>query len=77
AASARSVRPTPVEPVKESFRTRGSASTAANRIYVQSGIHDAFAEKFTRRMADLNVGPGADLDTECGTMITRKAVEKI
>ncbi|MGO8470203.1 hypothetical protein AB9F45_38450, partial [Rhizobium leguminosarum] len=29
AASARSVRPTPVEPVKESFRTHGSASMAA------------------------------------------------
>lgn len=59
------------------MRNAGEACTAANRIYVQSGIHDAFAEKFTRRMAALNVGPGADTDTECGPMITRKAVEKI
>ncbi|MGO8022465.1 NAD-dependent succinate-semialdehyde dehydrogenase [Rhizobium leguminosarum] len=59
------------------MRNAGEACTAANRIYVQSGIHDAFAEKFTQRMAALNVGPGVDLDTECGPMITRKAVEKI
>ncbi|MEH7840687.1 NAD-dependent succinate-semialdehyde dehydrogenase [Rhizobium laguerreae] len=59
------------------MRNAGEACTAANRIYVQSGIHDAFAEKFTRRMAALRVGPGVDPDTECGPMITRKAVEKI
>ncbi|NKK63630.1 aldehyde dehydrogenase family protein [Rhizobium leguminosarum bv. viciae] len=59
------------------MRNAGEACTAANRIYVQSGIHDAFAEKFTRRMAALRVGPGVGLDTECGPMITRKAVEKI
>lgn len=28
-------------------------------------------------MAALRVGPGVDLDTECGPMITRKAMEKI
>ncbi|SCW49807.1 succinate-semialdehyde dehydrogenase / glutarate-semialdehyde dehydrogenase [Rhizobium mongolense subsp. loessense] len=59
------------------MRNAGEACTAANRIYVQSGVHDAFAEKFTQRMAALRVGPGVDADTECGPMITRKAVEKI
>lgn len=59
------------------MRNAGEACTAANRIYVQSGIHDAFAEKFTQRMSALRVGPGVDSDTECGPMITRKAVEKI
>ncbi|WP_026158219.1 NAD-dependent succinate-semialdehyde dehydrogenase [Rhizobium leguminosarum] len=59
------------------MRNAGEACTAANRIYVQSGIHDAFAEKFTQRMAALRVGPGVGPDTECGPMITRKAVDKI
>jgi succinate-semialdehyde dehydrogenase/glutarate-semialdehyde dehydrogenase len=59
------------------MRNAGEACTAANRIYVQSGIHDVFVEKFAQRMAALRVGPGVDLDTECGPMITRKAVEKI
>ncbi|RCW87854.1 NAD-dependent succinate-semialdehyde dehydrogenase [Phyllobacterium bourgognense] len=59
------------------MRNAGEACTAANRIYLQSGIYDAFTEKFTQRMAALRVGPGVDSDTECGPMITRKAVEKI
>ena len=59
------------------MRNAGEACTAANRIYVQSGIHDAFAEGLAKRMAALKVGEGVDEATECGPMITRKAVEKI
>ncbi|WP_430699541.1 NAD-dependent succinate-semialdehyde dehydrogenase [Mesorhizobium captivum] len=59
------------------MRNAGEACTAANRLYVQAGIHDAFAEGLRRRMAALNVGPGTDSETECGPMITRKAVDKI
>ena len=59
------------------MRNAGEACTAANRIYVQSGIFDAFAAGLSRRMAAMRVGPGADDATECGPMITRKAVEKI
>jgi succinate-semialdehyde dehydrogenase/glutarate-semialdehyde dehydrogenase len=59
------------------MRNAGEACTAANRVYVQSGIHDAFAEGLTRRMAALKVGSGIDPETECGPMITRKSVAKI
>lgn len=59
------------------MRNAGEACTAANRIYVQSGIHDAFAEGLARRMAALKVGPGTDPETECGPMISRKAVTRI
>jgi len=59
------------------MRNAGEACTAANRIYVQAGIYDAFAEGLTKRMLALRVGAGADAATECGPMITRKAVEKI
>ena len=59
------------------MRNAGEACTAANRLYVQSGIHDAFVTGLTRRMEALRVGPGAEAETECGPMITRKAVEKI
>jgi succinate-semialdehyde dehydrogenase/glutarate-semialdehyde dehydrogenase len=59
------------------MRNAGEACTAANRIFVQSGIHDAFAEGLARRMAALRVGAGIAGDTECGPMITRKAVAKI
>lgn len=59
------------------MRNAGEACTAANRLYVQSGIYDAFAEGLRQRMANLKVGAGPDDATECGPMITRKAVDKI
>lgn len=59
------------------MRNAGEACTAANRFYVQSGIHDAFAEGLRKRMAALKVGAGIEADTECGPMITRQAVAKI
>jgi succinate-semialdehyde dehydrogenase/glutarate-semialdehyde dehydrogenase len=59
------------------MRNAGEACTAANRIYVQSGIHDAFAKGLAERMAALTVGPGISAETECGPMITAKAVAKI
>ncbi|PWE54906.1 NAD-dependent succinate-semialdehyde dehydrogenase [Metarhizobium album] len=59
------------------MRNAGEACTAANRFYVQSGIHDAFVAGLTARMAGLKVGPGYDPATQCGPMITTNAVRKI
>ncbi|WP_061933642.1 NAD-dependent succinate-semialdehyde dehydrogenase [Aureimonas sp. AU22] len=59
------------------MRNAGEACTAANRFYVQSGIYDRFAAGLVARMAAMRVGPGSDPATQCGPMITRKAVEKI
>ncbi|TIO06152.1 NAD-dependent succinate-semialdehyde dehydrogenase [Mesorhizobium sp.] len=59
------------------MRNAGEACTAANRLYVQAGIHDAFADGLRKRMAALHVGPGTHSETECGPMITRKAVDKM
>ncbi|WP_157019932.1 NAD-dependent succinate-semialdehyde dehydrogenase [Mesorhizobium xinjiangense] len=59
------------------MRNAGEACTAANRFYVQSGIHDAFVEGLTKRMAALTIGAGYDPATQCGPMITKKAVQKI
>jgi len=59
------------------MRNAGEACTAANRIYVQSGLYDAFVDGLAARMSALKVGAGADPETECGPMITQKAVDKI
>ncbi|TKA98001.1 NAD-dependent succinate-semialdehyde dehydrogenase [Cereibacter changlensis] len=59
------------------MRNAGEACTAANRFYVQSGIHDAFVAGLTRRMAALRIGPGTAAETQVGPMITAKAVAKI
>ncbi|ANN67936.1 NAD-dependent succinate-semialdehyde dehydrogenase [Bordetella bronchialis] len=59
------------------MRNAGEACTAANRFYVQAGIHDDFVQGLTARMAALRVGAGYDPATQCGPMITRRAIEKI
>ena len=59
------------------MRNAGQACTAANRIYVQSALYDAFAARLTGRMAALAVGPGTAPETECGPMISASAVAKI
>jgi succinate-semialdehyde dehydrogenase/glutarate-semialdehyde dehydrogenase len=59
------------------MRNGGEACTAANRLYVQSGIHDAFVAGLTARMKALRLGAGYAPETQCGPMITRAAVEKI
>ncbi|MEO5808411.1 NAD-dependent succinate-semialdehyde dehydrogenase [Devosia sp.] len=59
------------------MRNAGEACTAANRFYVQDGIYDRFVAGLVARMGALKVGPGTDPQTECGPMITRKAVDKI
>ncbi len=59
------------------MRNAGEACTAANRFYVQDGIHDAFVKGLAARMGAMTVGPGTDPATQCGPMITAKAVQKI
>ena len=59
------------------MRNAGAACTAANRLYVQAGIYPGFVDALTRRMEALCVGPGTDPATDCGPMITAKAVAKI
>ncbi|MCW1754911.1 aldehyde dehydrogenase family protein [Rhizobium sp. 1AS12] len=52
-------------------RRRNGAQTcvSANRIYVQSAIHDDFAEKFTDRVRHLSVGDGFDSEVAIGPLI--------
>jgi succinate-semialdehyde dehydrogenase/glutarate-semialdehyde dehydrogenase len=59
------------------MRNAGEACTAANRFYVQSGIHDAFAAGLAERMSRLTVGRAFDQGVNCGPMITAAAVTKI
>jgi len=59
------------------MRNAGEACTAANRFYVQAGIHDAFVAGLTERMAMLTVGAGTDPTTQVGPMITPRAVANL
>jgi len=59
------------------FRNNGQTCVCANRLYVQSGVYDEFAEKLKARVQALNVGNGFDEGVTIGPMIDRKAVEKV
>ncbi len=59
------------------MRNAGEACTAANRFYVQRGIHDRFVVALCQRMGALKVGRGTDADTQCGAMINRASIDKI
>ena len=55
----------------------GRPVSCANRIYVQSGIHDAFVAKLVEKTAALKVGNGLEAGVEQGPMIDADAVEKV
>ncbi|MBE9637235.1 NAD-dependent succinate-semialdehyde dehydrogenase [Salipiger mangrovisoli] len=59
------------------FRNAGQTCVCANRLLVQRGVHDEFAEKLAARMAALEVGPGESPGIHIGPMIERKALDKI
>ncbi|MCE6951188.1 NAD-dependent succinate-semialdehyde dehydrogenase [Cereibacter sphaeroides] len=59
------------------FRNNGQTCVCANRIYVQSGVYDAFAEKLAAAVARLKVGDGLVAGTDAGPLINEKAVEKV
>jgi len=59
------------------FRNAGQTCVCANRIYVQSGIHDQFVEALSREVAKLRVGDGRDPQSDQGPLISSSAVEKV
>ena len=59
------------------FRNMGQTCVCANRIYVQSGVYDAFAAKLADRVAELKVGNGVEQGVEQGPLITDRAIAKV
>ncbi|ETX27770.1 NAD-dependent succinate-semialdehyde dehydrogenase [Roseivivax isoporae] len=60
------------------FRNNGQTCVCANRIYVQAGVYDQFAEKLAKRVSELKVGDGLeDEDVDLGPMITADAIDKV
>lgn len=59
------------------FRNGGQTCVCANRILVQSGVYDRFAEKLTARVNAMKVGPGTEKGVSIGPMINEAAIAKI
>ncbi|KJZ22710.1 NAD-dependent succinate-semialdehyde dehydrogenase [Tritonibacter mobilis] len=63
--------------VVSKYRNGGQTCVCTNRIYAQSGIHDAFVAGLAERVADLQVGPGTDPAVTIGPLINAAAVTKV
>ena len=59
------------------YRNSGQTCVCANRVFVQDGIHDGFAEKFAAAVSRLNVGDGFAPGVETGPLISTSALEKV
>lgn len=59
------------------FRNSGQTCVCANRLLVQDGVFDAFAEKLKVAVEALRVGNGMDEGVTQGPLINADAVEKV
>ncbi|HEX8595766.1 MAG TPA: NAD-dependent succinate-semialdehyde dehydrogenase [Pseudomonas sp.] len=59
------------------FRNAGQTCVCANRILVQEGIYDRFAERLSQAVGQLNVGDGLAEGVTIGPLINAAAVDKV
>ncbi len=59
------------------FRNAGQTCVCANRILVQDGVYDRFADKLAAAVSALRVGPGTVAGTTIGPLINDAAVAKV
>ena len=63
--------------IASKFRNTGQTCVCANRLLVQEGVYDAFAQKLAAAVGALRVGDGLAGVTEQGPLIDAKAVAKV
>jgi len=59
------------------FRNAGQTCVCTNRILVQAGVYDAFAEKLTAAVKGLKVGNGMEAGVTIGPLIDNKAARDV
>jgi len=59
------------------YRNSGQTCVCANRIFVQSGVYDQFAEKLAAKARQIKVGHGFDEGVQQGPLINQAALEKV
>ncbi|MFQ6163453.1 NAD-dependent succinate-semialdehyde dehydrogenase [Sinorhizobium meliloti] len=59
------------------YRNAGQTCVCANRLYVQSGVYDAFASKLAERVRQMKVGDGFAEGVTTGPLIDDKALQKV
>ncbi|HEA52369.1 NAD-dependent succinate-semialdehyde dehydrogenase [Marinobacter antarcticus] len=59
------------------YRNTGQTCVCANRVYVQSGVYDAFVEKLKTAVSQMVVGAGLEGETQQGPLINQAALDKV
>lgn len=59
------------------WRTAGQACTHANRVYVQSGVHDKFTQMLLEATQKICVGHGTDPTSTMGPLTTSRGLDKL
>ena len=63
--------------IMSKYRNNGQTCVCANRIYVQAGVYDAFAEKLKTAVEGMKVGDGLEDGVDLGPLINTDAVGKV
>ena len=63
--------------IASKYRNAGQTCVCANRLYVQDGVYEAFAQKLVAAVGKLKVGDGTEQDVTQGPLIEEKAVLKV
>jgi len=63
--------------MQSKYRNAGQTCVCANRILVQDGICDTFAERLAAKVAELKVGAGTEEGVAQGPLINQDAVAKV
>ena len=59
------------------FRNAGQTCVCANRIFVQEGVYEKFADKFVAAVAGLKIGDGTEPQTTIGPLINEGAANDV
>ena len=63
--------------IASKYRNAGQTCVCANRLYVQDGVYEAFAQKLVAAVGKLKVGDGTEPGVTQGPLIEEKAVLKV
>jgi succinate-semialdehyde dehydrogenase/glutarate-semialdehyde dehydrogenase len=63
--------------IMSKYRNAGQTCVCANRLYVQDGVYEAFAEKLVAAVGKLKVGNGLEAGVTQGPLINEAAIAKV
>ncbi len=63
--------------IASKYRNTGQTCVCTNRLLVQAGVYDTFAEKLATAVAKMRVGDGLKEDVQQGPLIDEASVQKV